>query len=104
MSNVRKKMRTTDLSAMYRIEVAPAKKQALEQTYKTMSDWRLRDRCQAVLMVVHGRQRKQVKQDIGVHRSTLRLWLQRYCETALERLQIHWAPGNLTSSATDCRA
>ncbi len=78
---------------MYRIELTLTEKQALEQTFKTTTDRRLRDRCQAMLMIARGRQRQQVAQDIGVHRSTLRLWLQRYREGGVGGLRIQWAPG-----------
>ena len=78
---------------MYPVELTPAQEQQLEQTFKTTSDRRLRDRCQAVLMVARGRRRYQVAQDLGVNRSTLRLWLQRYREGGLEGLKIQWAPG-----------
>jgi hypothetical protein len=40
---------------MYRIALTPSEEQDLEQTFKTTPDRRLRDRCQAVLMVARGR-------------------------------------------------
>jgi DNA-binding NarL/FixJ family response regulator len=42
---------------------------------KTTPDRRLRERCQAVLMASRGRKRKAIAQDLGVHRTTVRLWL-----------------------------
>jgi hypothetical protein len=48
---------------------------ALEHTFQTTTDHRLRDRCQAVLMASRGRQRRVIAQDLGVHRTTIRLWL-----------------------------
>lgn len=78
---------------MYRIILTPSEEQGLEQTFKTTADRRLRDRCQAVLMAARGRARHLIAQDLGVHRTTLRLWLQRYREQGLPGLEILWASG-----------
>jgi transposase len=78
---------------MFRIILTPTDKQALEQTFKTTPDRRLRDRCQAVLMAARGAARHRIAQDLGVHRTTVRLWLQRYREQGVQGLQIQWAPG-----------
>ena len=78
---------------MYRIVLAPSEEQGLEQPFKTTADRRLRDRCQAVLMAARGRPRYLIAQDLGGHRTTLRLWLQSYRERGLLGLKIHWAAG-----------
>jgi transposase len=78
---------------MYRIVLPPREERELEQTVKTTADRRVRDRCQAVLMAARGRARHLIAQDLGVHRTTLRLWLQRYREQGLPGLAIQWAPG-----------
>jgi len=78
---------------MYRIVLTPSEEQELEQTFKTTGDRRLRDRCQAVLMAARGRARRVIAQDLGVHRTTLGLWLQRYRERGVAGLGIQWAPG-----------
>src|SRR5215510_10393184 len=78
---------------MYRIVLAPGEEQELEQTFKTTLDRRLRDRCQAVLRAARGRARRLIAQDLGVHRTTLRLWLQSYRERGVQGLPIQWAPG-----------
>jgi transposase len=78
---------------MYRIALTRGEEQELEQTFKTTPERRLRDRCQAVLMAARGRARHLIAQDLGVHRTTLRLWLQSYRTRGLEGLQIQWAPG-----------
>jgi transposase len=78
---------------MYRITLTPNEEHRLEQTFKTTSDRRLRDRCQAVLMAARGRARHLIAQDLGVHRTTLRLWLQSYRGHGLPGLRIQWAPG-----------
>ena len=78
---------------MYRIVLTSSQEQELEQLFKNTPDRRLRARCQAVLMAARGRARREIAQDVGVHRTTLRLWLQSYREQGLVGLSIHWAPG-----------
>jgi transposase len=78
---------------MRRINLSPPEQAALESTFKTASDRRLRDRCQAVLMASRGRKRTEIAQDLGVHRRTVILWLKRYHKRGLGGLQIQWAPG-----------
>jgi transposase len=78
---------------MYRIVLTPSEEQELEQTVKTTADRRLRDRCQAVVRAARGRARHELARDLGVHRTTLRLWLQNYRERGLPGLPIQWAPG-----------
>src|ERR687886_2082211 len=78
---------------MRRIQLTPAEHDQLAHIFKTTTDRRLRDRCQAVLMASRGRKRQTIAQDLGVHRTTVRLWLQHYHERGLEGLQIQWAPG-----------
>ena len=63
---------------MHRITLSPLEQAALESTFKTTADRRLRDRCQAVLMASRGRKRTGIGQDLGVRRSTVILWLKRY--------------------------
>jgi len=79
---------------MQRITLTATEHAALEHTFKTTPDRRLRDRCQAVLMAGRGRQRQGIAQDLGVHRTTVRLWLKQYRERGIEGLVIHWAPGS----------
>src|SRR4030095_1770425 len=78
---------------MYHIALTPDEEHRPEQTFKTTPDRRLRDRCQAVLMIARGRARHLIAQDLGVHRTTLRLWLQTYRERGVQGLKIQWAPG-----------
>jgi hypothetical protein len=61
---------------MYRISLTADEERELEQMFTTTSERRMRDRCQAVLMAARGRARQRIAQDLGVHRTTLRLWLQ----------------------------
>jgi transposase len=78
---------------MRRITLSPPEQTALESTFKTTTDRRLRDRCQAVLMASRGRKRTEIAQDLRVHRSSVILWLKRYHKRGLAGLQIQWAPG-----------
>lgn len=78
---------------MRRIQLTTAEHEQLEDIFKTTSDRRLRDRCQAVLMASRGRKRQTIAQDLGVHRTTVRLWLQHYHARGVEGLPIQWAPG-----------
>ena len=78
---------------MQRITLSTTEQAELEHTFKTTPDRRLRDRCQAVLMASRGRKRKAITQDLGVHRTTIRLWLKHYQQHGLAGLKIQWAPG-----------
>jgi transposase len=78
---------------MRRIRLTAMEQAHLEQMFKTTHDRRLRDRCQAVLMAHRGRKRKTIAQDLGGHRTTVRLWLKQYQERGVAGLQIQWAPG-----------
>lgn len=78
---------------MQRIWLTATEQAQLEHIFKTTTDRRLRDRCQAVLMASRGRKRRTIAQDLGVHRTTVRRWLTLYHERGWAGLQIHWAPG-----------
>jgi transposase len=78
---------------MRRIRLTATEQTQLEHLFKTTNDRRLRNRCQAVLMASRGRKRETIAQDLGVHRTTVRLWLKQYHERGVAGLQIHWAPG-----------
>lgn len=78
---------------MLRITLTATEQAELEHLFKTTSDRRLRDRCQAVLMANRGRKRKAIAQDLGVHRTTVRHWLNQYHQRGVAGLQIQWAPG-----------
>ena len=77
---------------MQRIRLTATAQAHLAQRFKTTTDRRLRDRCQAVLMAHRGRKRKTIAQDVGGHRTTVRLWLKPYDEQGAEGIQIHWGP------------
>ena len=78
---------------MFRILLNAEEYAAVEQQYKTTTDRRVRDRCQAVLMAHRGRQRQAIAEDLGVHRTTVKKWLDRYRARGLGGLQGQRAPG-----------
>jgi transposase len=78
---------------MRRIALAATEQAALEDLFKTTADRRLRERCQAVLMASRGRKRRAIAQALGVHRTTVRLWLKQDQARGLAGLSIQWAPG-----------
>jgi transposase len=78
---------------MYRIILTVSQEPEGEQVFKRTPDRRLRARCQAVLMAARGRARHEIAQDLGVHRTTVRVGLQSYREHGLVGLPIQGAPG-----------
>ena len=78
---------------MFRILLNAEEYAAIEQQYKTTTDRRVRDRCQAVLIAHRGRQRQAIAEDLGVHHTTVKKWLERYRARGLEGLQVQRAPG-----------
>lgn len=78
-----------------RIRLTATEQAHREQLCNTTTDRRRRDRCHAVLMAHRGRKRKMIAQDLGVPRTTVRLWLKPYQERGVEGLQSHGAPGQV---------
>jgi transposase len=68
-------------------------RQQLAHTFKTTTDRRLRDRCQALLMADRGRRHHQIAPDLRVTPRTLQRWLNAYRTGGLAGLTIPWAPG-----------
>src|SRR5215470_5351001 len=78
---------------MRRIQLTTAEHEQLEHLFKTTQDRRVRDRCQAVLMASRGRKRKAIADDLGVHRTTVKKWLEHYQARGVEGLKVQRAPG-----------
>jgi transposase len=78
---------------MIRIFLDAEEYAAVAQQYKTATDRRVRARCQAVLMAQRGRQRQAIAEDVGVHRTTVKKWLERYRARGLDGVQGRRAPG-----------
>jgi transposase len=78
---------------MFRIRLSGKEQAAVAQKYKTTTDRRLRDRCQAVLMAHRGRKRQAIAEDLGVHRTTVKKWLDQYRAGGVAGLKVGRAPG-----------
>ena len=78
---------------MRRLRLTTAEQEQVAQAFKRATDRRLRDRGQAVWMASRGRRPQTIAQDLGVHRTTVRRWLEQDEARGLDGLVIHWAPG-----------
>lgn len=78
---------------MIRITLTEDAKQELVNTFKTSSDRRLRDRCQAVLMRAEKRTQTAIARDLQVARRTIYNWLMAYQTGGLAGLKIEWGSG-----------
>ena len=78
---------------MFRIILSEEEQVAIEQRFKTTTERRLRDRCQAVLMAHRGRKRQAIAADLGVHRTTVKKWLDQYRAGGVAGLRVRRAPG-----------
>ena len=78
---------------MHRVKLTKSELQSLRKLFKTTEDRRLRDRCQAVLMVSRSHPRWQIAQDLEIDNRTLGRWLEAYRNGGIEGLKIQWAPG-----------
>lgn len=78
---------------MFRISLTAREQARIEETFKTATDRRLRDRCQAVLMAHRGRERCAIADDLGVHRTTVKRWLDLYRTGGAEGLKVRRALG-----------
>jgi transposase len=78
---------------MITLTLSVPERQQLEATFKTTTDRRLRERCQAMLMVDRKRRHSQVGQDVGVSPRTIQRWLNADVQGGLEGLTIRWAAG-----------
>jgi transposase len=78
---------------MRRIRLTAMEQAQREHIFKTTTDRRLRDRCQAVWMASRGRKPRAIAQDVGGHRTTVRRWFTQYPARGVAGLQSQWAPG-----------
>jgi transposase len=78
---------------MFRITLTADEQATREQMVKTTPDRRLRDRDQAVLMAHRGRKRQAIADDLGMHRTTVKRWVDQYRAQGVEGLKAGRAPG-----------
>jgi transposase len=78
---------------MFRITLTVDEQATIEQMFRTTTDRRLRDRYQAVLMAHRGRKRQAIAADLGMHRTTVKKWLDQYRAQGVEGLKVGRAPG-----------
>ena len=79
---------------MIKITLSEPARQQLEVTFKTTTNRRLRDRCQAILMADRGRRHSHIAADLGITSRTLQRWLNAYRKHGRDGLQMQWAPGS----------
>ena len=78
---------------MIRIHLPDAELRLLEDTFRSASDRRLRDRVQIVLMAHRGRPHGQIAADLGVSTRTVPRWLNAYLDRGLGGLTPRKAKG-----------
>ena len=79
---------------MIRIHLPPHELSLLQQTFRTTSDRRLRDRAQIVLMAHKGRKHADIADDLCITPRGVQRWLNAYVERGLDGLQPRHAKGN----------
>ena len=78
---------------MIRVHLPPQELSLLQQTFRTTSDRRLRDRSQIVLLAQRGRAHQAIAEDLGISPRTVQRWLNAYRARGLDGLQPRRAPG-----------
>jgi transposase len=75
------------------VHLPPHEFSLLQQTFRTTTDRRLRDRAQIVLLAQRGRPHQDIAADLGITPRTVQRWLNAYLERGRDGLQPHHAPG-----------
>jgi len=78
---------------LIRVHLPPQELSLLQQTFRTTSDRRLRDRSQIVLLAQRGRAHQAIAEDLGISPRTVQRWLNAYRARGLDGLQPRRAPG-----------
>jgi len=78
---------------LIRVHLPPQELSLLQQTFRTTSDRRLRDRSQIVLLAQRGRAHQAIAEDLGISPRTVQRWLNAYLKRGLDGLQPRRAPG-----------
>ena len=79
------------LPGMATVELSAKERRRLEETFRTTTDRRLRDRVQAVLMATGDRTQAQIAADLLVSERSVRRWLQAWRAEGLVGLEIQCA-------------
>jgi transposase len=80
-------------TAIIKVTLSELERRRLEDTFNTTPDRRLRNRCQALLMVARGRRHRQIAEDLSISPRTLQRWLHAYQAHGWGGLTIRWAAG-----------
>jgi transposase len=78
---------------MIRIQLSEVEAQQLEQAFRSATDFKLRDRLNAVRLAHRGRQRQDVADELGMSTRSVQRWLNAYLERGLDGLAPRKAPG-----------
>jgi putative transposase len=78
---------------LIRVHLPPHELSTLQQSFRTTSDRRVRDRAQIVLLAQRGRPHQAIAEDLGLSPRTVQRWLNAYLEHGLAGLQPRHAPG-----------
>lgn len=77
-----------------RVELTNDEEAALWQTFHQTDERKLRNRCQAILMVARNdRRRSDIARDLGCAKTTLSRWVRLYRSGGLKGLEIVWHTG-----------
>ncbi len=71
---------------MIRVELPQTDADSLDELFRSTTDRKLRDRLQIVLMAHRDRPRKDIAQDLGIHKNGVTRWLNAYAERGLDAL------------------
>lgn len=78
---------------MIRIHLPADELRALQHTFRTTADRRLRDRAQIILLAQRGRPHQDIAADLGISPRSVQRWLNAYLERGASGLRPRQAPG-----------
>jgi transposase len=78
---------------MIRIQLSEAEAQRLEQTFRSATDRKLRDRLNAVRLAHRGHRRQAIADQLGMSTRSVQRWLNAYLERGPDGLAPRKAPG-----------
>jgi transposase len=78
---------------MIRIQLSEAEVQRLEQTFRSATDHKLRDRLNVIRLAHRGRPRQDIADELGLSTRSVQRWLNAYLERGPDGLAPRKAPG-----------